>query len=70
MLRGSSTPSTHVYYFLHLLFIRIQMIGLRNLWKTCWRTEKFLKKAAQQMYEEEVKSRFFDLLEKSKLTYR
>jgi hypothetical protein len=31
MLRGSSTPSTHVYYFLHLLFVWILTIGLRNL---------------------------------------
>ncbi len=44
MLKGSSTPSKHVYYFLHLLFIQIQMIGLRNLWKPCWRTENSLKK--------------------------
>ncbi len=39
MLRGSSTPSTHVSYFLHLLFIRIQTIGLRSLWKPCRRKE-------------------------------
>jgi hypothetical protein len=39
------------------------MIGLRNLWKPCWRTENS-KKNAQQKYQEEVKKRFFDLLDK------
>jgi hypothetical protein len=35
------------------------MIGLRNLWKPCWRTVLFL--TAQQMCEEEVNKLFFDL---------
>jgi hypothetical protein len=63
MLRGSCSPITHVYYFLRLLFIRIETKGLKNLWKPCWRTENSLKKAHQK-YEEEVKRCYFDLSDK------
>jgi hypothetical protein len=63
MLRDSSTPSTHVYYFLHLLFIWIQMIGLRDLWRPCWRTEKYWKKRTTNRWRRGQKC-VFDLLEK------
>ncbi len=70
MLRGSSTPSTHVYYSLHLLFMRIQTIGLRNLWKPCWRTENSLKKPHNKCMKKRSKGASLIFQTKSKLTYR